>query len=309
MEFSEVPINFHPDNLVYLNLIIGLLMFGVALDMKLADFRAVRRLPLAIAVGLSCQFMILPAVTYGLVLLFEPAPQIALGMFLVAACPGGNLSNILTYFGKGNIPLSISMSTISTLAAIVMTPLNFGLWASLYEPSDAILKDVHLDPVEVIQAIVVMLVIPLVLGMRFNHQWPATAKALVAPMRGLVMLLFLIFVIGGLSQNYSLFSKYIGYVFVVVLIHNAIAFGLGYGFSGLCRLPAEDRRAVSFETGIQNSGFGLVLVLQFFGTEFGGTALIAAWWGIWHLISGGSMAAYWFFTNGGTWAELFGRTD
>ena len=124
MGLDTIQVNFSESSLMIMNIVIGFIMFGVALDLRLADFKQSLKNPKSFLIGMGCQFLLLPAITYLMVILINPRPSIALGLFLVAACPGGNLSNFLTHFAKGNTALSISMSAVSTVAAIIMTPLN-----------------------------------------------------------------------------------------------------------------------------------------------------------------------------------------
>ena len=135
-----VRLNFNPQSLWALNAIIGLVMFGVALDLKAADFRDVLVMPKPVLIGLAAQFLLLPAFTFVLVLLIRPAPSIALGMILVAACPGGNISNFLTHYARGNTALSITMTAVSTAVAIVMTPFNLSFWGGLHPEASKILN-------------------------------------------------------------------------------------------------------------------------------------------------------------------------
>jgi len=128
---DQVRLNFNPQGLLVINIAIGLMMFGVALELKLEDFKRIILSPKAPVIGLVAQFMFLPALTFLLTLILRPQPSIALGMILVAACPGGNLSNIITYLAKGNCAVSISMTAVSTAAAVVMTPLNLALWGGV----------------------------------------------------------------------------------------------------------------------------------------------------------------------------------
>lgn len=176
MGIDQVQLNFSPATLMMMNILIGFILFGVALDLKPSDFKRVLVTPKPALIGLSAQFLLLPAFTYLLVIIIQPLPSIALGMFLVAACPGGNLSNFLTYLGKGNAPLSITMSAISTALAIVMTPLNTMLWGSLYKPTRDLLRSFSISPVDLFVTIVILLGIPLAFGMCIHHRYPDWAK-------------------------------------------------------------------------------------------------------------------------------------
>jgi len=131
VDIDQVRLNFNPQTLALLNVVLGFVMFGVSLELKPADLKEALRTPRALVIGLLGHHFVFPASTYLLVLLLEPRPSIALGMILVASCPAGNISNFLTHFARGNTALSVSISTLSTLAAVVMTPLNIAFWGGL----------------------------------------------------------------------------------------------------------------------------------------------------------------------------------
>jgi BASS family bile acid:Na+ symporter len=178
---DQVRLNFSPQTLLILNGAIGLMMFGVALDMKLEDFKRILIKPKAPAIGLAAQFILLPFITYLLTLIAKPEPSIALGMILVAACPGGNLSNIMTYLARGNTAVSVTMTAISTTAAIIMTPLNLSIWGSLNPDTNAILQKVHLSPFDVFTTVFVILGIPVMLGITASRIFPIPGRQGEAP--------------------------------------------------------------------------------------------------------------------------------
>lgn len=296
MDIDSVRLNFSPESLQALNWVIAIIMFGVALDIHWRDFKTVFRQPKAPLIGLLCQFVLLPAVACGLTLLlqgvFPIAPGIALGVILVAACPGGNFSNFLTHFSKGNTALSVTMSSISTFASIVMTPFNIALWGRLNPYTAPLLKQIAIDPWEVLSTVFCILLLPLASGMAFQQLWPGLSEKLKKPMQNL-SIVFLAVVIGlALKNNFGYFLQYIGLAASIVFVVNAVALALGYGMARFSRLSQADAQAVSFEVGIQNAGFGLILIFNFFG-GLGGMALITAWWGVWHLISGFALALWW----------------
>ncbi len=291
-ELDLVRLNFNPQSLWALNAIIGLVMFGVALDLKGSDFRAVLTSPKPVLIGLAGQFVLLPAFTFLLVLAIRPAPSIALGMMLVAACPGGNISNFLTHYAKGNTALSIAMTAVSTAVAVVMTPLNLSLWGNLHPEASKILKVVALDPLEMLLAVFLLLGLPMAAGMWTGHRFPRAAARAHKPVRALSLAIFGLFVVGALAANWRHFLDYVGFVVVAVFLHNALALTTGYYVARAAGLPERDRRAVSIEVGIQNSALGLVLIFNFFG-GLGGMAIVTAWWGIWHIISGLTVATLW----------------
>ena len=282
---DQIRLNFNPQGLLIINAAIGLMMFGVALDLKLEDFKRIIISPKAPGIGLGAQFILLPAFTFLLTLILKPQPSIALGMILVAACPGGNLSNIITYLAKGNCAVSISMTAVSTAAAIVMTPLNLSIWGGLNPDTAEILRRVSLSPMDVFTTIFVILGIPLASGLTLSRIFPSLANKVRKPFKIFSLIFFIAIVCGALAANWSIFLKVIGLVIFVVLIHNALALNLGYWSGRLLGLAERDSRAVCIEVGIQNSALGLVLVFNFF-QGLGGMAILVAWWGIWHIIAG-----------------------
>ncbi len=282
---DQVRLNFNQAGINIINGAIGLMMLGVALELKKEDFIRVVKNPRAPLIGLMAQFILLPFFTFLLVLLINPHPSIALGMILVASCPGGNLSNLLTFLSNGNSALSISMTAVSTAVAVVMTPFNLSLWGSLNPHTAGILKQVSLSPLDVFVTVFLILGIPLIVGMSVGHLWPKLAEKVKKPFKLFSLVFFIIIVIGALAANYAHFIKYVGIVIVVVFIHNGLALNIGYWTARLAKLDERDCRAVCIEVGIQNSALGLVLVFSFFN-GLGGMAIVVAWWGIWHIISG-----------------------
>jgi BASS family bile acid:Na+ symporter len=289
---DQIRLNFNPQTLFALNIVIGLMMLGVALELKIEDFKRIIVSPKAPAIGLFAQFILLPAFTFLLTLVLRPAPSMALGMILVGACPGGNLSNIMTYLARGNAAVSISMTAVSTAVAIVMTPLNLAFWGSLNPSTASILRQVSLNPFDVFTTIVMILGIPLAAGMVISHFLPSLAAKIRKPFKVFSFIIFIGFVAAALSANWQIFLKVIGLVVFGVLLHNALAINLGYWSARLMRLQRKDVRAVAIEVGIQNSALGLILIFDFF-EGLGGMAIVAAWWGIWHIIAGLSVAIFW----------------
>lgn len=289
---DAVQLNFNATTLTLLNVLIGLIMFGVALDIRVEDFRRIVRDPRGPAIGLAAQFLLLPALTFVLVGLLRPSPSVALGMILVAACPGGNFSNFLTAYARGNAALSVSMTAVSTLLAIVMTPFNLQFWGSRTSGARDILTEVSLDPLDLVLTIVLILGVPLALGMLTRARRPGLAARLRRPMRIGSLALFFGFIAFALAGNWEYFLAYVGVFALVVAAQNAMALLIGYGSATAARLPEYDRRAITMEVGIQNSALGLVIVFTFFD-GLGGMAVIAAWWGIWHLVAGLALGTFW----------------
>jgi BASS family bile acid:Na+ symporter len=291
-ELDAVRLNFSPESLLALDAILAFVLFGVALDMRVSDFKGILTSPRGTLIGLFAHSLLLPAVAFALTMLLKPAPSIALGMILVASCPSGNISAFLVNHGRGNTALSVTIGAFSMLGSIVFTPFNLSFWGELNPHTRPILHAVTLSPWEVFGTIVVLLAIPTALGMFTAHRWPRFARRIRGAFRVLSLLFFALFVLGALVVNWDFFTRYVERVVLFVFLLNAFALLTGYFTAKLARLPEADRRAVALEVGIQNSGFGLVLVFNFFD-GLGGMAIVAAWWGIWHILVGTTLASWW----------------
>ncbi|SMO83037.1 bile acid:sodium symporter family protein [Gracilimonas mengyeensis] len=285
-------LNLDSGGLHVMNVSLAVIMFGVALELTINDFKKVAKNPKGTLVGLACQFLVLPFITWLMVIILEPHPSFALGMMMIAACPGGNISNFFSLLARGNAALSVSMTAFATLLSIVMTPFNFTFWASMYGPTNAILTEIHLDLFEVFRIIVLILGIPLVLGMSFRYFKDELAQTISPYIKNFGILFFAGFVLVAFSMNFDNFINYVHLVIVLVFFHNAFALMSGYGMGYLFKLPRKDRKSIAIETGIQNSGLGLLLIFNFFD-GLGGMALVAAWWGIWHIVAGLTIGWYW----------------
>lgn len=289
---DTIHINFNTETLWGLNFALAFVMFGIALEISVTDFRRLLKDPKPIIIGVFSQFLVLPAITFLLVLAMKPIPSMALGMFMVAACPGGNISNFITHLAKGNTALSVSLTAIATLLAIVMTPLNLQLWGSWYEPTAVILTKVAISPWEMIKLVSLLLGLPLILGMWLNHLKPILAMKLAKGLRILSLVFFITLIFIALYNNRDIFLEYVAYVFWLVIIHNLVAFATGFSLAKAFGLSQRNLKSITIETGIQNSGLALLLIFTFFD-GLGGMALLAAFWGIWHLVSGLMLATYW----------------
>lgn len=267
-------------------------MFGVALELKIEHFRLLFKTPKPILVGLGSQLVLMPAITFIIVLLVQPHPSVAMGMILVAACPGGNVSNFYSSLSQGNIALSVSLTAIVSSIAFFMTPFNFAFWAGMYEPTASLLEKVNMDIWGVITTVILILAIPLLSGMIFNNHFPKITKKITKPIKRLSILIFAAFVVVALGSNFENFLNHISEVIMLVFFHNLMALVTGYFSSRAFKLSDRDRRSITIETGIQNSGLALVIIFDFF-QGLGGMAFIAAWWGVWHLISGAGISYYW----------------
>lgn len=299
---NSVTINFGESGMTIVNIILAFVMFGVALGIKPHTFRDVFKNPKSVIVGVLLQWIGLPLITFIICLILNPwiTPMIALGMILVACCPGGNISNFISSLSKGNVELSVSMTAITTAFAPLVTPLNFFVWGNLYSYFVSVRADIptlHIPFMPMLQQILLLLGVPIVLGLLFSKRHPNATKKITKPAQILSILLFIGMVIISFSQNFQIFINHLFYVVFIVLLHNAAALATGYFGGKLAKLPVKDCRSLTVEIGIQNSGLGLVLLFnpaifppEIWHNHYGGMLFITAWWGIWHIVSGLTVA-------------------
>ncbi len=299
---NALTINFGTGGMFIVNIILAFVMFGVALGIKPQTFKDVFKNPKSVIIGVCSQWIALPAVTFLVAIALNQwiTPMIALGMILVASCPGGNISNFMSSLSKGNIELSVSMTAITTAFAPIVTPFNFFLWGSLYSHVISIQNDLPrlvIPFFPMLEQIVLLLGVPIVLGLVFARYFPNATKKITKPAQILSILLFIAMAIVSFSQNFQLIVDNIIYVFFIVLLHNASALGTGFLGGTLGKVSIADRRSLTIETGIQNSGLGLILLFnpaifppEIWHGHYGGMLFITAWWGIWHIVSGLTVA-------------------
>lgn len=289
---DNLKINFNNEQLWAVNFILALVMFGVALGIKTDDFKRLFSSPKIVITGIALQFLLFPFITFLLVKIMNPYPSVALGMIMVAACPGGNISNFATHLAGGNSALSVSLTAFATLAAVIMTPLNLALWGSMHEPTSKILQEVALDPFELIKIVGLILGIPLIIGMLIREYKPTLAGKLSKVLRPLSIVILLVFIAGAFYENRFIFVDYVHYVLFAVILLNIIGYVFGFYFSKIVGLSYENQKTLSIETGIQNSGLGLLLCFLFF-EGLGGMALCLAFWSVWDIASALGLAYFW----------------
>lgn len=291
-DLDNVTINFDANSLWVLNIALAAVMFGVALGITTTDFKLLLKEPKLLVAGVLSQFVLLPFVTFLFVLVIEPQPSIALGLFMVAACPGGNISNFMTHLAKGNTALSISLTAFSTVLAVFLTPLNFELYGNLYQPTAGVLQTVNISFLELLKLVSLILGVPLILGMLVRNRYEALAIKLSKLLKPLSIIVFIAIVCIAFYKNLDVFMGYVKHVVGIGIAHNIIALLLGFLVAKLFGLSIKNQKTIMIETGIQNSGLGLLLIFTFFD-GLGGMAIIAAFWGIWHIISGLVLSLYW----------------
>lgn len=293
---DSIKINFDTEGLWILNIALAIIMFGVALSIKIDDFKLLIKKPKILFVGIFSQFFLLPALTFVAILIIKPHPSFALGMMMIAACPGGNISNFFSKMANGNAALSVSLTAFATLICIIMTPFNLQFYGGLYEPTNTILKTVELDPFSLFKLVLLILGVPLILGMLTNIYFEETAKKIEKKLKPFSMIIFLALIVIAFYDNLDIFLNYIHLVAGLVIFHNIGAYFIGFYTAKTFGLEKRDRKTISMETGIQNGGLGLLLIFQFFD-GLGGMALLAAFWSIWDIFSGLVLATFWTKDN------------
>ncbi len=289
---DSAQVEFSDSSLLILSFVLAIIMLGIAMDTKVSDFREVRRLPKAMVAGIAAQFIILPAITFLLTLALGVRGSIAMGMILVACCPPGGTSNILTYRSHGNVALSVSMTGIANLIAIFIMPLNIAFWGSIHPEASKILEEVDLSALAMLAQVMLVIGVPFAIGMTVAHRHPEITSKVRPWVKRFSVWALVIFILAALGGNIETFWPYIPIVALVVFLHDTMAFSLGYGIATAVGLDEYNRRALTFEVGVRYAGLGLGMVFTFFD-GIGGMALVAGWWGIWDLIAGLALSSWW----------------
>jgi BASS family bile acid:Na+ symporter len=279
-----------------------LVMFSVALGLRVDDFAFLRDKPLLFFGGVFAQVVLLPFVTFLMILVLRPAASIALGMIVVACCPGGAVSNLLTYLSRGNVAASVALTATSSLLAAIFTPTSIMVWSHAYAPTADLLASLDVSPLLFLGQTTFLLAVPLVLGMIVAAKAPDVAAKIRKRTTVLGVSVLVGVIIYGIAYFYPVLLPALPLLGTIVVGHNAIAFTTGAAAGFLLSKRRPTRRALTFEIGIQNSGLALVILLsQLKG--LGGAAAIAAVWGVWHLIAGGCIAVLFWLVDRNTSAE------
>lgn len=284
--------DFSPTIGLALGVMVGFLVFAVALDLTWAQLHRVIRKPTAPLIGLVAQYLILPSVAFGVGLMMVETPSIALGLLLVTCCPAGALSNYLTGVARGSVATSVSMTAISTLFSIAATPLLFAFWAAMNPDTQAVLQTIEMNPKRVMMMLVIMLLLPVTIGMLIRARRPETADGIRLWSRRIAGLVFGLVVAILLLGNVEVLGTFATIALPPVLVTFAIAVALGWGLARASRLGAEDRRAVTLEVAFQNVALAIGLAVVFF-PALAGVAITAIAWGVVHLTLGFAIAAVW----------------
>ena len=266
-----------------------LVMFGVALGLRVQDFRILADKPSLYVGGVLAQIVLLPLVTFGLILLISPPPSIALGMIVVACCPGGSVSNLLTYLSRGDIAVSVALTATSSMLAALLTPASTLFWAQSYGPTAELLISLDVNPLLFIGQTTLLLALPLAAGMIVAAKMPEFAERIRKRTTVAGAAVLGATIVYGIAYFYPILWPAVGLLASITIIHNTAAFATGAAVGMVLTKESSIRRALTFEVGIQNAGLALIILLaQLKGV--GGAAAIAAVWGVWDLIAGGLLA-------------------
>jgi len=275
-----------------LSLVLATMVFSIALELRLADFRRVLETPRAVLCGLLSQFLLLPVGTWAAMRLLDLPPHVEAALLLIACAPGGSLSSVLTHIGRGNTALSLSISASVGVLSLVLTPLNF-TWTMASNPATADwLRTLAIDPVSIWWSLLGLLGVPMTLGLLLGARRPALADRLKKPLSRFSFAALFAFIVFALVRDRHLLTPQILPEFAIVVLHNAAGLALGWLCAQAFALAERDRRAVTIEGGMQNAGFVLGIVALQFNSDVG-MVIVASLWGLWCIVSGLALAWWW----------------
>ena len=265
----------------YIPWMLGIIMFGMGMTMTVADFKGVMQSPKAVLIGVAAQFMVMPGLAYALCKIFALAPEIAVGVILVGCCPGGTASNVMTYLARGNVALSVAVTSVSTLLAPVLTPTVFYLLANQW---------LEISAVAMFWSILKMVLLPVVLGVLAHTLFKKQTEAAAAVLP-LVSVAAIVLIVGAVVAASKAQIAQSGLLILgVVILHNGIGYLLGFLAAKICRLPYDAQKTLAIEVGMQNSGLGAALASAYFSPL---SAVPSAIFSVWHNISGSLLASWW----------------
>lgn len=262
----------------YITTLLGIVMFGMGLTITVADFKEVLTRPKDVAVGVVGQFLIMPILAFLLVKLFNLQPEIAIGVILVGCCPGGTSSNVMTFLSKGDVALSVTITSITTLLAPIITPGLIYLFASEY---------IDVAPSALFMSIVKVIIIPIALGFIVQKFFNKQAKASVKVMPLVSVVAIVAIVAAVVAGNQQKIAETGLIIFAVVVLHNCLGYLIGYLFGKIFGMNLAKKKAIAIEVGMQNSGLGASLAVAHFSPL---AAVPSAIFSVWHNISGPILA-------------------
>ncbi|MER2120199.1 MAG: bile acid:sodium symporter family protein [Solibacillus sp.] len=265
----------------YITILLGIVMFGMGMTLKLDDFKLILQHPKGVIIGIVSQFVIMPLLAFTLAKVFNLPPEVAVGVILVGCCPGGTSSNVMTFLAKGNTVLSVTITSCTTLLAPFVTPALIYLLASEWLP---------VSFMAMFMSVIKVVLIPIILGIIAQFLFkPLVAKSVdILPTVSVVAIVMIVAAVVSGSRDKILETGLI--IFAIVILHNGLGYLLGYLVAKLFKLKYDDQKAISIEVGMQNSGLGAQLAMAHFDPV---SAVPSAIFSFWHNISGPVLATYW----------------
>lgn len=265
----------------YITILLGIVMFGMGMTLKLDDFKLILQHPKGVIIGIISQFVIMPLLAFALAKVFNLPPEIAVGVILVGCCPGGTSSNVMTFLAKGNTALSVTITSCTTLLAPFITPALIYLLASEWLP---------VSFMAMFMSVIKVVLIPIILGIIAQFLFkPLVAKSVdILPTVSVIAIVMIVAAVVSGSRDKILETGLI--IFAIVILHNGLGYLIGFLVAKLFKLKYDDQKAVSIEVGMQNSGLGAQLAMVHFDPV---SAVPSAIFSFWHNISGPILATYW----------------
>lgn len=261
--------------------VLGIIMFGMGVTLTAGEFKRVFQRPRDVGVGAAVQYLVMPFLGFALAWAFALDPMLAAGVVLVGSCPGGTASNVMTYLARGDLALSVTLTSVSTLLAPLMIPLLMYLYAGQW---------IDVPVFKLFKSTVLIVLLPVALGIGIRALLGDRIKY-VLPILPSVSAIAIIFIVGVIvAANAPGITKIGAVIAVIVIIHNTLGLVIGYGAARLSGMDTAGARAVSIEVGMQNSGLAVALANTYFGVL---AALPGAIFSIWHNISGSAIAWWW----------------
>lgn len=265
----------------YITILLGIVMFGMGMTLKLDDFKLILQHPKGVIIGIVSQFVVMPLLAFALAKIFNLPPEIAVGVILVGCCPGGTSSNVMTFLAKGNTALSVTITSCTTLLAPFVTPALIYLLASEWLP---------VSFMAMFMSVIKVVLIPIVLGIVAQFLFrPIVEKSIdILPTVSVIAIVMIVAAVVSGSRDKILETGLI--IFAIVILHNGLGYLIGFLVAKLFKLQYDDQKAISIEVGMQNSGLGAQLAMAHFDPV---SAVPSAIFSFWHNISGPILATYW----------------
>lgn len=265
----------------YITILLGIVMFGMGLTLKAVDFKLILTNPIPVIIGVCAQYIIMPLTAFLIAYIMNLPAELAAGLVLLGSVPGGTASNVMVYLAKGNVPLSITMTSFSTLLAPIATPLILLLLAGKWMP---------VDPMAMFTSIIQVIILPIILGIVIRRVAPQAVEKSINVIPLISVVAIIIIVSAVVAGNVESIASAGFIIFTAVMLHNSFGLLLGYLTALMLGLNESNRRAISIEVGMQNSGLGVALATAHFGPLAALPSVLGA---VWHNISGPILATYW----------------